>query len=82
MINTDRDEPHALMLPAASMLYTLDAENPLDVSVRLNGNTLALGAGDKLPSIAGVPMPAGPLSSQQATISFVAIPEAGNNACR
>jgi hypothetical protein len=82
VINTDRGEPHALMLPAASMLYTLDAENPLDVRVRLNGNTLALGAGDTLPSISGMPMPAGPLSFAQATISFVVIPEAGNNACR
>jgi heparanase 1 len=82
VINTDRSAPRALMLPAASMLYTLDAENPLDVRVRLNGNMLALGAGDTLPSISGVPMPAGPLSFAQATISFVVIPEAGNDACR
>jgi hypothetical protein len=64
------------------MLYTLGAENPLDVRVRLNGNMLALGAGDTLPSISGVPMSAGPLSFAQATITFVVIPEAGNNACR
>jgi len=82
VINTDRGAPHALMLSAASALYTLDAENPLDGRVRLNGNILALGAGDTLPPISGAPMPAGPLTFAQATITFVVIPEAGNNACR
>jgi heparanase 1 len=82
VINTDRNAPHALMLPTASVLYTLDAENPLDIRVRLNGNVLTLGAGDTLPSISGAPMPAGPLTFARATITFVAIPEAGNNACR
>jgi heparanase len=82
VINTDRNAPHALMLPAASVLYTLNAENPLDIRVRLNGNMLTLSAGDTLPSISGAPMPAGPLTFAQATVTFVAIPEAGNNACR
>ena len=82
VINTDRSAPHALMLPTASVLYTLDAENPLDIRVRLNGNVLTLGAGDTLPSISGTPMRAGPLTFARATITFVAIPEAGNNACR
>jgi hypothetical protein len=82
VINTDRSAPRALMLPTASVLYTLDAENPLDIRVRLNGNVLTLGAGDTLPSISGAPMPAGPLTFARATITFVAIPEAGNNACR
>src|SRR3984957_2594646 len=82
VINTDRDAPHALMLPMASVLYTLDAVNVLDPRVRVNGNMLALAAGDKLPSIPGAPTPAGLLTFTQATITFVAIPEAGNNACR
>jgi heparanase 1 len=82
VINTDRSASHGLMLPSASVIYSLDAENPLDVHVRLNGNMLALGAGDTLPSISGVSMPAGPLTFAQATITFVVIPEAGNTACR
>jgi heparanase 1 len=82
VINTDRDAPHTLVLPTASALYTLDAVNGLDASVRVNGHTLALGAGDKLPSIPGAPAPAGPVTFAQATITFVAIAEAGNNACR
>jgi hypothetical protein len=82
VINNDHDAPHALMLPTASMLYTLDAANPLDAHVRVNGTTLALGAGDTLPFMPGAPAPAGPLTFAQATITFVAIPGAGNDACR
>jgi heparanase len=82
VINTERDASHALMLPTASVLYTLDAVNPLDARVRMNGATLALGAGDTLPSIQGAPTPAGVVTFAQATISFVVIPEAANNACR
>jgi Glycosyl hydrolase family 79, N-terminal domain len=82
VINTDHDAPHALTLPTASVLYTLDAVNALDARVRVNGNTLALAADDKLPSIPGAPTPAGPLTFAQATITFVVIPEAGNDACR
>ena len=57
VINTDRDAPHALMLPVASMRYTLEAASLLDGDVRLNGRTLALSAGDELPAIAGAPTP-------------------------
>jgi hypothetical protein len=82
VINTDRDAPHALVFPTASEFYTLDAENLPDARVRVNGNTLALGAGDKLPPIPGAQTPAGPVTFTQATITFVAMPRAGNNACR
>jgi hypothetical protein len=56
--------------------------NPLDARVRVNGTTLTLGEGDTLPSIPGAPTPAGPMTFAPATITFVAIPEAGNTACR
>jgi heparanase len=82
VINTDRDASHALVFPTASELYTLDAVNLPDARVRANGNTLALGAGDMLPPIPGAPTPAGPVTFAQATITFVAMPMAGNNACR
>jgi heparanase 1 len=82
VINTDRDAPHALTLPAASLRYTLDAARLLDGDVRLNGRTLALAAGDELPAIAGAPTTAATVVFQQATITFLAIPDAGNNACR
>ena len=81
-INTDRDAPHALMLPTASVRYTLDAANLLDERVRLNGHPLALSAGGELPAIAGAPAAAGTLTFAPATITFLAIAEAGNDACR
>ena len=82
VINNDRDAPHTLRLAAASLRYTLDAANLLDERVRLNGNALALSAGDELPAIEGVPTAAATVTFAPATITFLAIPEAGNNACR
>ncbi len=82
VINVDRDAPHALLLPTASMLYVMDAADALDTRVRVNGTTLALGADDTLPSIPGAPTPAGLVTFAKATITFVTIPEAGNPACR
>ena len=81
-INTDRDAPHALTLPTASVRYTLDAANLLDERVRLNGRPLALTAKDELPAIAGAPAAAGTVTFAPATITFLAIAEAGNEACR
>jgi heparanase 1 len=82
VINTDRDAPHSLMLPTASLRYTLDAASLLDADVRLNGSKLALAAGDELPPIAGAPTPAQTVTFGQTTITFLAIPSAGNIDCR
>jgi hypothetical protein len=82
VVNTDRNAPHALVLPIASMRYTLDAANLLDADVRLNGRTLALEASDRLPDIAGIPTAADDVTFQPVTITFLAIPDAGNKACR
>jgi heparanase 1 len=82
VINTDRKAPHSLMLPAASVRYTLDAASLLDTDIRLNGSTLALGAAGELPPIVGIPMTANTVTFEQTSISFLAIPAAGNNACR
>jgi heparanase 1 len=82
VINTDRRAPHSLVLPTASMRYTLDAANLLDAEVRLNGRTLALEAGDEMPTIAGASTTAEPLTFEPTTITFLALSEAGNGACR
>jgi heparanase 1 len=82
VVNTDRNATHALVLPIASVRYTLDAANLLDADVRLNGRILVLDADAKLPDIAGVPAPAGMVTFQPVTITFLAIPDAENNACR
>jgi heparanase 1 len=82
VINTDRDAPHTLVLPTASVRYTLDAASLLDERVRLNGRALALAAGDELPTIAGTPTAASALVFEPTTITFLTVPEAGNRACR
>lgn len=82
IINTDRNAPHSLMLPMASVRYTLDAAHLRDADVKLNGMTLALDAGGELPPIAGAPAAANVVTFGQATITFLAIPAAGNKACR
>jgi heparanase 1 len=82
VINTDRDAPHSLMLPTASVRYTLDAASLLDTAVRLNGSTLALDPAGTLPPITAVPTAANIVTFKQTSITFLAIPAAGNNACR
>jgi hypothetical protein len=82
VLNTDRDAPQSLMLPMASVRYTLDAAGLLDADIRLNGTTLVLGPEDELPPLAGAPATASTMTFAPATIMFLAIPHAGNNACR
>ena len=82
IINTDRNAPHSLMLPTASLRYTLEAASLRDAEVRLNGRPLTLDPGDELPPIAGAPTTANTVTFKQATITFLAIPAAGNNTCR
>jgi len=82
VINTDRDAPHALRLPSASLRYRLDADRLTDQQVRLNGTALALDAGDELPPITGLPTAADELTFQPASITFLAIAAAGNESCR
>ena len=81
VINTDRDAPRTLRLATASERFTLDAASLQDTTVRLNGNALRLGAADDLPPLAGAPTAAGAVTFAPATITFLAIPVAGNNAC-
>jgi hypothetical protein len=82
VINTNRDAPRSLTLPYASERFTLDAAGLRDTTVRLNGTTLALGAGDELPPIVGAPTTANTVTFNPTTITFLAVPTAGNNACR
>jgi hypothetical protein len=82
VINTDRNAPHSLTLPTPSVRYTLDAANLRDADVRLNGSTLALDARGVLPPLAGAPTTANSVTFEPTTITFLAVPTAGNNACR
>jgi heparanase len=82
VINTDRAAPHQLMLSNASLRYTLAAADLNDADIRLNGTTLALDPRGGLPDIGGAPMAAGIATFDPATITFLAVPAAANNACR
>jgi heparanase len=82
VINTDRAVAHHLMLAGAALRYTLDAADLSDGEIRLNGTALALDPRGGLPEIDGVPMAAGIASFAPATITFLAVPEAANRACR
>jgi hypothetical protein len=79
-INTDRDQSRWLDLGMAASRYRLTAADLTDARVRLNGRELALGAGDELPPLEGESV-AGPLDLPPASITFVAIADAGNPAC-
>jgi hypothetical protein len=82
VINNDRNAARTLVLPEASERYTLDAATLQDVAVRLNGHTLSLDDAGELPRLSGVSTAPGTLILAPATITFLAIPGAGNSACR
>ena len=82
VINTDRIASRSLTLSAASERYTLDATSLRGTIVQLNWTTLALDDRDELPPIEGLPTSAGTLTFAPATITFLTISAAGNNACR
>ncbi|MDB5579469.1 MAG: hypothetical protein JWR80_4645 [Bradyrhizobium sp.] len=81
VINLDRDASHALRLAAPSQRFTLDAADLRNATMRLNGRALALNAADDLPPMVGAPTEAGAVTFAPATITFLAIPAAGNKAC-
>jgi hypothetical protein len=81
-INADRSQPHALALPTASTRYTLSEPDLADGGVELNGAPLALTSQGMLPTLAGLPAAKGAVTLAPATITFLAIPKAGNSACR
>jgi hypothetical protein len=83
VINTDRNAPQSLAPSSASERYTLDAANLQSTTVRLNGATLAIGDNDDLPVVLGAKTSAGAvITFPPATITFLAMPEAGNKACQ
>ncbi len=80
-INTDT-AAHNLDLRTPSDRYTLSAEHLQDSTVRLNGNELKLGPGDALPQMSGTSIDAGEVTLTPDTITFFAVPNANNDACR
>jgi hypothetical protein len=81
VINTGRT-PQVLLLPVASERYTLQATDVQDNTVQLNGIPLRLTPDGDLPGVAGAQTAAGALTIAPATISFLTMREAANEACR
>lgn len=81
-INLDRAASQSLDLLTAAERYSLDAQNPTDKRVRLNGSELRLGARDELPALAGMPAKSEPVIFAPASMTFLAIPDAHNPVCR
>ncbi|WP_235037668.1 MULTISPECIES: hypothetical protein [unclassified Novosphingobium] len=82
VINNDKAQPRSLRLPLASERYTLDAVKLDGKSVRLNGQSLALGPNDSLPALKGVAVSAGKVAFAPATITFLTVPGAANQSCQ
>jgi heparanase 1 len=81
-INTDKSGAHDVELPVKSMRYSLTSSDLMSSTVQLNGVELALTSDGDLPPINGVALRAGHVSLSPASITFLAIPEAHNAACR
>lgn len=80
-INTSRTEPAAIDLPMSADRYTLTAQKLQDTRVRLNGNELGLEPNDELPSLQGARVAPGRVELAPASVTFLAVAEAGNRSC-
>jgi hypothetical protein len=80
-INNDRAATRVLTVPMPGERYTLASDELQGKVVRLNGVALKLDVDDALPDLAATPTQAGDMSLGPATITFIALPGAGNQVC-
>ncbi len=81
-INNDRRQSSTFDLPTPADRYTLSAPKLEDRHVLLNGHELELQAGDELPGLQGERIPSGQVEFGPASITFLAVADAGNSNCR
>jgi hypothetical protein len=74
--------PHSIELATQADRYTLTAQELNAINIQLNGSDLKLSDEDAIPQLTGTPAPAGQLTLPSASITFLAIPSAGNASCR
>lgn len=83
VINNDQTSARTVNFPAAARRYTLTTPaDPQRMRVLLNGSELKLGDSDTLPALTGSVAPAGEFEFAPTTITFLALPDARNDACR
>ncbi|GGC14342.1 hypothetical protein GCM10011494_36470 [Novosphingobium endophyticum] len=80
-VNLSRTAAASLRVDSPSERYTLTSDVLESSSVKLNGHSLALTGGDTLPALDSVDAGAGTLSLSPASVTFLAVPDAGNPAC-
>ena len=81
-INTNQTGAEALDLATAADRYTLTARTLDAPRVQLNGRELAVGPGDTLPALPPARVQSGRVELAPASITFLAVPGAGNPSCR
>lgn len=81
-INADQSVAQQIAIPRGARRYTLTAASLTDSKVQLNGTVLELGKDDALPVIEGVAVDAGSVELAPASITFFALPGAGNAVCK
>ncbi|WP_454626407.1 hypothetical protein [Bradyrhizobium cenepequi] len=81
-INADRAASRSLKFPEMARRYSLTAVNLTDRRLRMNGRDLKLAANDELPALEGEPVSGARIDLAPASITFLAIADAANPACR
>ncbi|HEY6911920.1 MAG TPA: hypothetical protein VI356_21260 [Myxococcales bacterium] len=81
-INNTRNQPESIELPIGAERYTLSARRLQEGRVDLNGLRLAPQANGELPQMRAIPTLPGTVVFVPASITFVAIANAKNAACR
>jgi heparanase len=82
VINADRAAGASLATPIASERYTLSAADLTSKQIQLNGKDLKLGTDDALPALPGAKTQSGIVTFPPASITFLAMPAAGNASCQ
>ena len=81
-INNSRTRAESVDVPLPMTRYALSAHDSQDGSVQLNGNDLKVTPDGDLPDVRGSAVPAGIVNLPPASITFLAMAEAGNDNCK
>ena len=82
LINTDKAASQTVRLPAPAERYTLSSSEPQSARLWLNGTELTWRGDGDLPRLQAAATAAGDVTLDPATITFLAVPRAGNGGCR
>jgi len=82
VINADRQRAYEILSSSDSERYTLAAKQLDDTAVELNGSALETNSNGDLPQLMGAATRRGHVSFAPASVTFLAMPNADNSACR